>query len=80
MSYLASSNNVFGARSVKTPLNKPVQYLYIQIADSPSFTNNNGASTRSMFKLDAGGSTNVVDDLFVADQGIATIKIPITGI
>ena len=81
MSYLASSNSEFGARSVKTPLNRPVQYTYAQSTDGAQF---NGGSLaivkRAMFALDA-GSTNVVDDLFVADlPNCAVIRLPISGI
>ncbi len=79
MSYLASSNNVFGARSVKAPMNKPVQYNYAQNVESATF-NGIAPIKRSMFQLDA-GSTNVVDDLFVADfNNSAVIKIPFTGV
>lgn len=80
MSYLASTNNVFGALASKTPLNRPVQYNYTQSVDSAVFPVGFAPMKKSMFQFDA-GSTNVVDDLFVADMGnSAVIKLPITGI
>jgi hypothetical protein len=79
MSYLSSSNSVFGAQSVQTLLNKPVQYNYVQTIETAQFTGY-APIKRSLFQFDA-GSTNVVDDLFVADQAdSAVIKLPITGI
>jgi len=87
MSYLASTNSIFGARSSQIRLPTPVQYCYMQTADIvPSSTNNFFLTKKASFTLDS-ASTNVVDDLFTAEGNSATsagnvaiMKVPITGI
>ncbi len=87
MSYLASTNSLFGARSSQVRLPTPVQYCYLQTADMlPSSNNNNFLTKKVSFTLNS-ASTNVVDDLFVAETNsassgglVATMKIPITGV
>jgi len=88
MSYLASTNSIFGARSSQARLPAPVQYCYMQTADilAGGGGNQNFLTNKASFTLES-ASTNVVDDLFTAETyatsngvNVATIRIPITGI
>jgi hypothetical protein len=84
MAYLASTNSVFGARSTTVKPN-PVQYCYMQTSDIVQNTNA-FLTKKASFILDT-ASTNVVDDLFLAEAvaasagvAVANIRFPITGI
>ena len=86
MSYLASTNSIFGARSSQVRLPAPVQYSYMQTADILAGSGYNFPTKKYSFTPDP-ASTNVVDDLFTAETNsgsggglVATIKVPITGI
>jgi hypothetical protein len=84
MAYLASTNSVFGARSTTVKPN-PVQYCYMQNVDIVQ-SGNAFLTKRASFNVDT-ASTNVVDDLFLAEAvaasagvAVANIRFPITGI
>jgi hypothetical protein len=85
MANLASTNSVFGARNTAVKPN-PVQYYYMQTADMVQ-SGNSMLTKKAAFTLDTLASTNVVDDLFIAEAVttsvgilVANIKFPITGI
>ena len=82
MAYLGSTNSAFAPRPPSVRLPMPLQYNYVQSSDSATSTAGSYIPMRrAMFTLDAAGSTNVVDDLFTADNGsAAVIRIPLTGI
>jgi hypothetical protein len=74
MAYLASTNSIFGARSTTVKPN-PVQYCYMQNVDIVQ-SGNAFLTKRASFNVDT-ASTNVVDDLFLAEAVAASAGVAV---